>query len=91
MAILSAMINAASCFSPDCIKMESPETFQDAAARLLSKVRTIAAAAYKTSIGQPIIYPKPHLDYVANFLHMMFSHPVPGVRARPGGGRGAAT
>jgi citrate synthase len=75
MAILSAMINAASCYNPDIIKMESPETFQDAAARLLSKIRTIAAAAYKTSIGQPIIYPKPYLDYCSNFLHMMFSVP----------------
>jgi len=75
MAILSAMINAASTYSPDIIKMESPETFQDAAARLLSKTRTIAAAAYKTSIGQPLMYPKSHLDYVSNFLHMMFSIP----------------
>ena len=75
MAILSAMINAASCYNPDVIKMESPETFQNAAARLLSKMRTIAAAAYKTSIGQPLIYPKPHLDYCSNFLHMMFSIP----------------
>jgi citrate synthase len=75
MAILSAMINAASCYDPDVTKMESPETFQSAAARLLSKTRTIAAAAYKTSIGQPLVYPKPHLDYCANFLHMMFSIP----------------
>ena len=75
MAILSAMINAASCYSPDIIKMESPETFQDAAARLMSKIRTIAAASYKASIGQPIVYPKPHLDYCSNFLHMMFSIP----------------
>ena len=75
MAILSAMINAASCYNPDIVKMESPETFQSAAARLLSKTRTIAAAAYKTSTGQPLIYPKPHLDYCSNFLHMMFSVP----------------
>ncbi len=75
MAILSAMVNAASCYNPDVIKMESPETFQSAAARLLSKTRTIAAAAYKTSIGQPLVYPKPHLDYCSNFLHMMFSIP----------------
>jgi citrate synthase len=46
-----------------------------AAARLISKLRTIAAASYKASIGQPIIYPKPHLDYCSNFLHMMFSLP----------------
>jgi citrate synthase len=75
MAILSAMINAMSCYEPEIAAMESPETFQQAAARLLSKTRTIAAAAYKTSMGQPIIYPKPHLDYCGNFLHMMFSIP----------------
>jgi citrate synthase len=75
MAILSAMINAESCYEPELIAMESPATFQRAAARLLSKIRTIAAASYKTSIGQPIVYPKPHLDYCSNFLHMMFSIP----------------
>ena len=75
MAILSAMINAESCYEPELITMESPETFQLAAARLLSKIRTIAAASYKTSIGQPIVYPKPQFDYCSNFLHMMYSIP----------------
>jgi citrate synthase len=75
MAILSAMINAMSCYEPGVMEMESAATFQVAAARLISKIRTIAAAAYKASIGQPIIYPKPHLDYCSNFLHMMFSLP----------------
>jgi citrate synthase len=75
MAILSAMINAASCYSPSIMSMESPETFHNAAARLISKIRTIAAASYKASIGEPIVYPKPHFDYCANFLHMMFSVP----------------
>jgi citrate synthase len=75
MAILSAMINAMSCYEPGLIEMEMPETFQVSAARLISKLRTIAAAAYKASIGQPIVYPKPHLDYCTNFLHMMFSVP----------------
>jgi citrate synthase len=75
MAILSAMINAASCYEPDLIEMESPATIQLAAARLISKLRTICAASYKASIGQPLIYPKPHLDYCSNFLHMMFSIP----------------
>jgi citrate synthase len=75
MAILSAMINAMSCYEPGLMEMESPATFQVAAARLISKIRTIAAAAYKASIGQPIVYPKPHLDYCSNFLHMMFSLP----------------
>jgi len=75
MAILSAMINACSCYHPDIMEMEDESTFETAAARLLSKVRTIAAAAYKTSIGEPTIYPKPQLSYCANFLHMMFSRP----------------
>jgi citrate synthase len=75
MAILSAMINAVSCYEPDLMEMESERTFQVAAARLISKLRTIAAASYKASIGQPIVYPKPHLDYCSNFLHMMFSIP----------------
>jgi citrate synthase len=44
-------------------------------ARMLAKVRTIAAFAYKKSIGQPVIYPKNSLDYCANFLHMMFAVP----------------
>ena len=76
MAILSAMINATSCYHPEIILMEeTPEAFENAAARLLSKIRTIAAASFKTFVGEPIVYPKPHLNYCANFLHMMFSIP----------------
>lgn len=75
MAILSAMINAVSCYHPDVMTMEDDTNFEAAAARLISKVRTIAAAAYKTSVGQPIVYPRPDYKYSANFLHMMFSLP----------------
>lgn len=75
MAILSAMINAVSCYHPDVMEMEDEISFETAAARLLSKVRTIAAASYKASIGQPMVYPNPGLRYCANFLHMMFSLP----------------
>jgi citrate synthase len=75
MAILSAMINAMSCYQTDLMNMEDDSTFDSAAARVMAKVRTIAAASYKTSIGQPIVYPKPDLDYCSNFLHMMFSIP----------------
>jgi len=75
MAILSAMINAVSCYNPDVMEMEDESTFEMASARLLSKVRTIAAAAYKTARGEPTIYPKPELGYAENFLHMMFSVP----------------
>jgi len=83
MAILSAMINAMSCYQPNLTEMEDATTFQASAARLISKLRTISAAAYKTSIGQPIVYPKPHLDYCTNFLHMMFSIPFGDYEAEP--------
>jgi len=75
MAILSAMINAVSCYNPDVLASADDGTFEEAAARLLSKVRTIAAAAHKASIGEPIMYPDPKLGYCENFLHMMFSRP----------------
>lgn len=75
MAILSAMINALSCFHPEFFDLRDRDHFRVAAAGLISKVRTIAAYAYRHSIGQPYIYPDPGLRYVPNFLHMMFSQP----------------
>ena len=75
MAILSAMINTLGCFEPVLTQPEQDNRFIEAAARLISKVRTVAAAAYKKSIGDPIIYPRFDLGYTANFLHMMFCKP----------------
>ena len=75
MAILSAMINATSCFHPELLTEQMRESFLVQAARLLSKVRTIAAYAYCKTRGLPANYPKPDLKYTANFLHMMFSLP----------------
>jgi citrate synthase len=75
MAILSSMINASSCFYPELLVQGTNEHFERAAARLLSQVRTIAAFAYRKSMGLPAIYPKPEFKYTANFLHMMFSLP----------------
>jgi citrate synthase len=75
MAILSAMINALSCFHPELMELEDEDRFRMAAARLISKIRTIAAYAYRHSGGQPYIYPDPRLRYVPNFLHMLFSQP----------------
>lgn len=75
MAILSAMINALSCFHPDMIEMDSDDRFITAAARLISKIRTIAAFAHRSAIGRTYNYPNPHLLYVENFMHMMFSEP----------------
>jgi citrate synthase len=75
MAILSSMINTLSCYHEDVMKIEDDSTFETAAARLISKIRTVAAASYRTSIGLPIMYPSPQLEYCRNFLHMMFSIP----------------
>ena len=75
MAILSAMINTAGCFQPDLVQPSDDEHFLETVARLMSKVRTIAAASYKTSIGQAIMYPRFDLGYGSNLLHMMFSRP----------------
>ncbi len=75
MAILSAMINALSCFHPELHELEGPHQLEAAAANLISKVRTIAAFAYRRSHGLAYIYPDPKLRYAANFLHMMFSQP----------------
>ncbi len=83
MAILSSMINAASCFYPELLNDEKHTHFEVAAARLLSQVRTIAAFAYRKSRGLPIIYPKPELKYTPNFLHMMFSLPYQDYDLRP--------
>ena len=54
---------------------EDNDHFMEPAARLMSKVRTIAAASYRKSIGRPVNYPRTELRYTANLLHMMFSHP----------------
>ncbi len=83
MAILSAMINTLACFNPGVMELEDEATFEDAAARLLSKVRTIAAYSYRRSSGLPFIYPDSKLRYVGNFLHMMFSMPYEPYLADP--------
>ncbi|MEM1210187.1 MAG: citrate synthase [Planctomycetota bacterium] len=76
MAILSALINAASCYYPRAMDVTAEgEGFREAAARLIAKVAAIAAASYKVSVGQRIEYPNPELDYCGNFLHMMFRRP----------------
>ena len=75
MAILSSMVNSLCNFYPDML--DNPlENIDKMSARLLSKVRTIAAFSYKKSMGQPLVYPRHDLSYCANFLNMMFDSPV---------------
>jgi citrate synthase len=83
MAILSSMINAASCYYPELLTGEMKSNFLVQAARLLSQVRTIAGFAYRKSRGLPIMYPKPEYKYTANFLHMMFSQPYQDYDLKP--------
>ena len=76
MAILSAMVISLSSFYPEAVDVKNHELIDITIARLLAKVRTIAAFSYKKSIGQPIVYPQNSLSYCANFLNMMFSVPA---------------
>ena len=76
MAILSAMVCSLSSYYPDALDVGNRELIDITIARLLSKVRTIAAFSYKKSIGQPFVYPHNSLSYCANFLNMMFSVPA---------------
>ncbi len=85
MAILSAMINAASCYDEDLMRWQWGKTkqFDVYVARLISQVRTIAAYSYRKSKGLPLIYPKQNYKYTANFLHMMFSNPYEDFEIKP--------
>ena len=73
MAVLSAMVTSLSAYYPDSLERNSAVDLH--ITRILSKVRTIAAFAYKKSIGQPLMYPKNSLKYCANFLYMMYAVP----------------
>ena len=76
MHILSTMINALAVFYPNVDLLSFREDIDISTARLISTVRTMAAFAYKKSIGEPVVYPRYDLSYCANFLNMMFDSPV---------------
>lgn len=76
MAILSSATNAISTFYEPYYNPKDPEAVRESATRLIAKMPTVAAWAYKKSIGQPYVYPRNDLSYVENFLHMMFALPV---------------
>lgn len=75
MAILSAVINGLQAYDLPQISIDDDSTFRRAAALLISKIRTIAAASYKAHLGEPLVYPRYDLPYAENFLHMMFTQP----------------
>lgn len=73
MGLLSVMVCALSGYYPELLRPEpSDDEIRIMAAKLLSKVRTIAAYTYKKSIGKPFVSPREDLNYIENFLHMMF-------------------
>jgi citrate synthase len=76
MAILSAMVTSLSGYYGEASVTDMEGDVEMNAARLISKIRTLAAFSYKKSIGQPFIYPKDSLSYCANFLQMMFAVPA---------------
>ena len=76
MAILSAATSALSTFYPDYLDPLDPVAVNESAMRLIAKTPTIAAWAFKKSIGQPYVYPQNDLPYTANFLHMMYATPT---------------
>lgn len=76
MSIMVGVVGALSSFYHDSLEIDNPRHQEISAHRLIAKLPTIAAAAYKYSIGQPMVYPLNRLCYAENFLHMLFSVPA---------------
>ena len=76
MAIMCGVVGALSAFYHDSLDINDPYHRMVASYRMIAKIPTIAAQAYKYSIGQPFVYPRNDLNYAENFLHMMFSTPA---------------
>ena len=76
MGILSSMVNALRAFYPETPERSEEQEITIIFARLISKVRTMAAMSYKMSMGHTMVYPRHDLSYCANFLNMMFDSPV---------------
>ena len=76
MAMMVATVGAMSAFYHDQIDVHDADSRESAANRLIAKVPTMAAWVYKYTVGQPFVYPDNSLDYVSNFLYMMFGLPT---------------
>ncbi|GBR45863.1 citrate synthase [Gluconobacter roseus] len=83
MAILCGTVGALSAFYHDDVDISQPATRDLSARRLIAKVPTIAAWAYKYSIGEPFIYPDEEMSFSENFLHMLFARPGNHYRVNP--------
>lgn len=83
MAIMCGVVGALSAFYHDSLDITDEEHRNISATRLIAKMPTLAAMAYKYSIGEPFVYPRNDLDYAENFLHMMFSTPCEEYKVSP--------
>jgi citrate synthase len=83
MAVMVGVVGALSAFYHDSIDIKDPAQREMASIRMIAKMPTIAAMAYKYSIGQPFIYPRNELSYAANFLHMCFAVPCEEYKVDP--------
>ncbi|MBT8413136.1 MAG: citrate (Si)-synthase [Boseongicola sp.] len=83
MAIMTGVVGAMSAFYHDSTDITDPWQREVATIRLIAKMPTIAAWAYKFSIGQPFVYPRNDLDYASNFLRMCFSVPAEEYEVNP--------
>jgi citrate synthase len=84
MGVISSLVTSLTAFYPDALDpVRSAAEVRASIVRLIAKLPTIAAWAYKNEIGQPLMYPKNSLDYCGNFLSMMFSTPAEDYKADP--------
>jgi citrate synthase len=83
MAILTGLVGAMSAFYHDSTDINNAEHREIAAIRLIAKMPTLVAMAFKYSIGQPFVYPRNDLSYAGNFLHMMFATPCEDYKVNP--------
>jgi citrate synthase len=83
MAIMTGLVGALSAFYHDSTDINNAEHREIAAIRLIAKMPTLVAMAYKYTVGQPFIYPRNDLSYAGNFLHMMFATPCEEYKVSP--------
>jgi citrate synthase len=83
MAVMCGVVGALSAFYHDSTDIHDPKHRMVASHRMIAKMPTIAAMAYKYFIGQPFIYPRNDLDYASNFLQMCFAVPCEAYQANP--------
>ncbi|WP_417581446.1 citrate synthase [Pelagibacterium sp.] len=83
MAIVTGVVGAMAAFYHDSTDISDPEQREIASIRMIAKLPTIAAMAYKYSVGQPFVYPRNDLDYASNFLHMCFAVPAEEYKVDP--------